>query len=142
VANMTEIVGTYSEVAAELALMANGFIVSRPRTREKVDLYALDPVNNLNYRVQVKTIRKRADRNDELVVYATNGKGDTYAQTDVDYFIGVLVEQGESPRVFMFENRGCKEYWASEARAVKRWQELPLALNRELYEVNETEVSA
>jgi hypothetical protein len=135
---MTEVVGTYSEVAAELALMANGFIVSRPRTREKVDLYALDPVNNLNYRVQVKTIRKRADRNDELVVYATNGKGESYAQTDVDYFIGVLVEQGESPRVFMFENRGIREYWASEARAVKRWHELPLALNRELYE---TEVS-
>jgi hypothetical protein len=79
------------------------------------------------------------DRNGDLVVYATKGNGNRYEQSDVDYFIGVLGEDGETPRVFMFENRNLKEYWASEARASERWVEMSLWLNRSLYEDNKLE---
>ena len=130
---VTEVTGVYSELVAEVALMANGYQVSRTRTAEPFDLKAIDPVNGIEYKYQVKTIRKRTDKNGELVVYATNGRGNTYKKSDVDFFIGVLTEEGEVPRVFMFENRGIKEYWASEARASNRWVELSLALNRNLY---------
>jgi hypothetical protein len=131
---VTEVTGVYSELVAEVALMANGYQVSRTRTAEPFDLKAIDPVNGIEYKYQVKTIRKRADKNGELVVYATNGRGNTYKKSDVDFFIGVLTEEGEVPRVFMFENRGIKEYWASEARASNRWVELSLTLNRKLYQ--------
>ncbi|MBA9027563.1 hypothetical protein [Peribacillus huizhouensis] len=138
-AHVTEVIGVYSELAAELALMANGYVVSRTRTAEAFDLKAVDPVNGEEYKFQVKTIRKRADRNGELVVYATNGRGNTYSKSDVDYFIGVLAEEGEVPRVFMFENREIREYWSSEARASKRWVELSIALNRDIYVTKDTE---
>lgn len=117
-----------------MALMANGYTVSRTRTAEPYDLIAIDPVNGESVKVQVKTIRKRMDRGGDLVVYATNGSGQIYAKSDVDYFIGVLAQEGEMPRVYMFENRSIKEYWASESRASKRWIELNIALNREIYE--------
>lgn len=138
-AHVTEVVGSYSELVAEMALMANGYVVSRTRTAEPFDFKAEDPLTGAELKVQVKTIRKRSDRGNELVVYATNGRGKTYAKSDVDYFIGVLAEEGEVPRVWMFENRGLREYWASEARASKRWVELSIALNRSLYETSEVE---
>ncbi|MGC4375765.1 hypothetical protein WD019_02320 [Fictibacillus sp. Mic-4] len=139
-AHITDVVGTYSELVAELALMANGFTVSRTRTAEPFDFKAEDPVNGCEYKIQVKTIRKRSDRNNEWVVYATNGSGKTYAKDDVDYFIGVLAPEGETPRVFMFENAGNREYWATEQRAVERWVELPIALNRSVYGENKEAV--
>lgn len=129
--------GVYSELVAELALLANGFTVSRTRTAEPFDFKATDPVNGREYKIQVKTIRKRMDRGGELVVYATNGRGQKYEQSDVDYFIGVLAEEGEVPRVYMFENRGLREYWSSETRASKRWVELPIGLDRSIYENKE-----
>lgn len=132
-ATYTETIGTYSEIVAELALLANGYTVSKTRTSEPFDMKAAEPLTGAELKVQVKTIRKRGDRNNELVVYATNGSGQKYDQSDVDVFIGVLAEDGEAPRVFMFENRGIREYWATEAKASKRWVELPLAFNRELY---------
>lgn len=136
-AHVTEVTGVYSELVAEMALMANGYVVSRTRTAEPFDLKATDPTNGVEYKFQVKTIRKRQDRNGDLVVYATNGRGNTYDKSDVDYFIGVLAEEGETPRVFMFENRGCREYWATETRASQRWVELSIGLNRSIYEKTE-----
>lgn len=138
-AHITEVIGVYSELVAEMALMANGYVVSRTRTAEPYDLKAVDPLSKAEIKCQVKTIRKRHDRKDEMVVYATNGRGKTYEKSDVDVFIGVLAEEGETPRVFMFENRGIREYWATEARASKRWVELSIALNRSVYENNEVE---
>ncbi|WP_244513519.1 hypothetical protein [Oceanobacillus limi] len=41
-----------------------------------------------------------------------------------------MAEDGETPRVFYFENEEKGEYWASEQSAVKRWVELPIALDR------------
>jgi hypothetical protein len=132
-AHISEVVGNYSEQTALLALIANGYRVSTPSMAEPYDLKAEDPLSGRELKVQVKTIRRRSDRGGELVVYATNGSGRTYAKSDVDVFIGVLVEEGEVPRAFMFENREIKEYWATEARAVERWVELSLALNRNVY---------
>lgn len=76
----------------------------------------------------------REDRGGDYVVYARKNNGEPYTQSDADYFVGVLGAEGAPPRVFLFENRGLTEYWAAEARAAKRWIELSLAFNRELYE--------
>jgi len=129
-AHVTNVIGTYSEIVAELALIANGFTVSKPSTAEPFDLKAEDPITHRELKIQVKTIRKRNDRNGDLVVHATKGNGNIYEKSEVDYFIGVLTEKGEPPRVFMFDNRNLREYWASEERASERWKELPLWLNR------------
>lgn len=133
-AHITEVVGKYSQVIAKAALMANGWEVAETETDETYDFVARDPVDREWYTFQCKTIRKRSDRNNELVVYAKNGRGIPYAKTDADYIIGVLGEEGEIPRVWYFENVGCGEYWASDAGASKRWVELPLWLNRGIYE--------
>lgn len=133
---MTEVVGVYSELVAEMALLANGYAVSRPTCAEVYDLKAEDPLTGEELKMQVKTIHIRADRGNEWVVYAKKSSGEPYRKSDADYFIGVLVSDGETPRVYMFENREIGEYWASEARASKRWVELSLALNRSVYEEN------
>jgi hypothetical protein len=134
-AHITETIGKYSELIARAALMANGWeAVSKSETDESFDISARDPLTKEWKTFQVKTIRKRSDRNNELVIYARNGRGDAYEQSDADYIIGVLGEDGEVPRVWFFENRGLGEYWASETRASKRWVELSLALNRKMNE--------
>jgi len=133
----TERVGKYSELIARAALIANGWgAVSTSETEEPFDVSAKDPLTNEWKTFQVKTIRKRSDKKDELVVVARNGRGKPYDQSDADYFIGVLGEDGELPRVWMFENRGLQEYWASEARASQRWVELTICLDRSVFETN------
>jgi hypothetical protein len=134
-AHITEVVGKYSQIIAKAALIANGWEVAETETDESYDFVARDPVSREWYTFQCKTVRKRTDRNNELVVYAKNGRGEPYSKSDADYIIGVLGTDGELPRVWYFENRGIGEYWASEARASKRWVELPLWLNRDIYEV-------
>lgn len=136
-AHSSEIIGKYSQVIAKAALMAGGFEVAETETDEPYDFVAKDPVNGVWATFQCKTIRIRHDRGGELVVYATNGRGDRYAKDDVDYIIGVLAENGEVPRVFYFENRGLREYWASEQSASKRWIELPIAIDRTIFESEE-----
>ncbi|MED3649987.1 hypothetical protein [Heyndrickxia sporothermodurans] len=139
-AHTTESVGKYSELIARAALLANGWgAVSKSETEESFDISARDPLNGDWKTFQVKTIRKRDDRNGELVIYARNGRGDAYEQSDADYIIGVLGENGEIPRVWMFENRGLTEYWASEARASKRWVELSIFLDRSVFDKTEAE---
>jgi len=139
-AHTTENVGKYSELIARAALLANGWgAVSKSETEESFDISARDPLNGEWKTFQVKTIRKREDRRGELVVYARNGRGNAYEQSDTDYIIGVLGVDGEIPRVWMFENRGISEYWASEARASKRWVELSICLDRSVFENNEAE---
>ncbi|WP_010495007.1 hypothetical protein [Paenibacillus elgii] len=133
-AHVTEVTGKYSEIAARLALIANGWVVAEPETGEAFDLVARDPLDGEWKTFQVKTIRERQDRRNELVVYARKGDGTTYDRADADYIVGVWVVEGEMPRVYMFENRLLTEYWASKARASERWIELSLALNRSIYE--------
>jgi hypothetical protein len=137
-AHISEVVGKYSELAARLALLANGWTVHQSETDEAYDVLAQDPVSGDYARIQVKTIRQRMDRlrkngEADLVVYAKKGNGTTYDLADADYIIGVWAVAGEVPRVYMFENRLCGEYWCSEAKASERWVELSLALNREIY---------
>ncbi|WP_258523426.1 hypothetical protein [Rossellomorea marisflavi] len=75
-----------------------------------------DPLTGDKFTVQVKTIRRRVDRGNELVVYATNGKGEAYQPHDCDLIVGV-----EGDTIYMFECTGKREYWASDATAAKRW---------------------
>lgn len=135
-AHISEVVGKYSELAARLALLANGWTVHQSETDEAYDILAQDPVSGYYARIQVKTIRQRMDRGGDLVVYAKKGNGTIYDLADADYIIGVWVIEGEVPRVYMFENRCLTEYWCGEARAAERWVELPLALNRDIYTVS------
>lgn len=132
IAHVTEITGKYSELAARLALLANGWTVHKAETDEAYDILARDPINGEYAKIQVKTVRQRMDRGGDLVVYARKGNGTTYDLSDADYVIGVWAVDGEMPRVFMFENRMLGEYWAREATASERWVELSLALNRGL----------
>lgn len=99
--------------------MANGWQVASPIVAEVYDLVAKDPVNNRWYTIQVKTIRKRDDRNGELVLYAKKGNGQPYTTDDCDYLIGIIGDTA-----YMMECRGISEYWASEVSASKRWIEL------------------
>ncbi|NGM81246.1 hypothetical protein G5B47_02335 [Paenibacillus sp. 7124] len=132
-AHLSEVVGKYSELAARLALLANGWTVHQSETDEAYDILARDPVSGDYAKIQVKTVRQRMDRGGDLVVYARKGNGTTYDLADADYIVGVWAVEGEVPRVFMFENRLLGEYWCAEARASERWIELPLALNRDIY---------
>jgi hypothetical protein len=131
-AHVTEITGKYSELVARLALLANGWTVHQAETDEAYDTLARDPLTGDYAKIQVKTVRQRMDRGGDLVVYARKNNGTTYDLSDADYIVGVWAVDGEMPRVFMFENRLCGEYWCAEARASERWVELSLALNRGL----------
>lgn len=134
-AHITEITGRYSELIAKAALLAAGWTVHDSVTDEPYDILATDPVNGQHVKIQVKTIRQRKDRTRadgtaDLVVYAKKGNGAPYDRSDADAIVGVWAENGTVPRVYMFENRGIGEYWASTATAAERWVELPLALDR------------
>lgn len=137
-AHASEIVGKYSELVAQVALLVNGWRVHESRTAEAYDILATDPLTGEFTKIQVKTIRQREDRNGDLVVYAKKGNGTAYDRADADYIVGVWAVEGEAPRVYMFENRLLGEYWASEARASERWVELPIALDRSRFAAKES----
>jgi hypothetical protein len=115
-AHETQVKGTVSELTAARALLNTGWEVSFPFAAEVYDLVAKDPINGEFKTIQVKTIRRREDRNNELVVYTTNGKGEPYSVEDCDYIAAV-----ENETVYLFENTELKEYWASDQTAAKRW---------------------
>jgi hypothetical protein len=133
-AHISEVIGRYSELTARLALLANGWTIHTAETDEAYDILATEPLTGRHVKIQCKTIRQRLDRGGDLVVYAKKGNGTTYDRADADYIIGVWAADGVIPRVFMFENRMLTEYWASEARATERWIELPIVLDRSLFE--------
>ena len=111
--------------------MASGWEVAETDTDETYDFVVRDPLSREWFTAQCKTIRRRTDRNNELVVYATNGKGEAYSPDEVNFLVGVLCEDGETPRIFMFKNVGIKEYWRSEASAKRDWLEMSIALDRD-----------
>ena len=117
---------------AEAALMASGYIgVGKPTTNEYYDLSAIDPLSREYKTFQVKTLKRREDRDDNLVLFAKKGNGEPYGPDEqADYYIGVLIDDGVIPRVFVVENRGISEYWMRETKASERWIELPIALDR------------
>ena len=115
-AHQTQVRGTVSELTAARALLSNGWDVAFPVVDEVYDIIARDPFTREFKTIQVKTIRRRVDRGNEMVVYATKGNGTPYQPHDCDYIIGV-----EGDTVYMFENEGKKEYWAGDVSAAKRW---------------------
>lgn len=141
-AHTSERIGKYSELIAQVALLANGWTVHTSETDEPYDILATDPFNGQHVKIQVKTIRRRMDRGGDLVVYAKKGNGTTYDRADADYIVGVWAEDCEMPRVFMFENRMLGEYWASETRASERWVELSITLDRGLFSEEVAEEAA
>lgn len=109
--------GAISELTAASLMMSQlGYEVSKPLVDEVYDLLARDPANGEYYRVQVKTLRIRADRDNALVVIARKGNGQAYTTEEIDYIIGV-----DHARAFMFECTGISEYWSTEQTALKRW---------------------
>lgn len=126
-AHQTQVTGAISELTAAKALMEGlGYEVSRPLVAEVYDLLARDPANNEYYRVQVKTLRIRADRDNALVVFARKGNGQPYSPDECDYILAV-----DGNRAFMFECTGQAEYWATETSASKRWIELTAVTKNE-----------
>ncbi len=119
-AHETQVIGAISELtAAKLLMEGLGYEVAKPLVPEVYDLLARDPSNGNSYRIQVKTLRIRADRDNALVVIAKKGNGKPYTPEEVDYIIGV-----DKDRAFMFECTGLSEYWSTEQTAKKRWIEL------------------
>ncbi|WP_409998329.1 group I intron-associated PD-(D/E)XK endonuclease, partial [Escherichia coli] len=72
IAHENQVTGKLSEMTAARALLANGWEVSEPIVAEPYDLVAKDPVTGQFVTIQVKTIRRRSDRRNEMVIYATN----------------------------------------------------------------------
>jgi len=131
-AHISETTGKYSQIIAKAGLIASGWEVAETETDESYDFVIRDPLSRAWLTAQCKTVRKRSDREGQLVVYAKNGKGDAYSPDDIDFIVGVLCENGETPRVFMFRNTGLKEYWRTEAGASRDWIEMSIALDRDL----------
>jgi hypothetical protein len=119
-AHSTQITGAVSELtAAKLLMETMGYEVAKPLVDEVYDLLARDPANGNSYRIQVKTLRVRTDRDNALVIYAKKGNGKPYTPEEVDLIIGV-----QDNRAFMFECTGLSEYWSTETTAKQRWIEL------------------
>lgn len=135
-AYITETVGVYSELIAEAALMAAGYVgVARPTTREYYDLIATDRFTGKDVKFQVKTLKRRDKDGDWFVIYAKNGAGKAYGVDQAsDYYIGVLVDDGETPRVFLAENDKPtrKELWCKTDETNEKWTEIPIAFDRRL----------
>lgn len=138
-AHISETTGKYSQVIAKAALIASGWEVAETETDEAYDFILRDPLSGTFKTAQVKTIRRRKDRDNQLVIYSTNGKGEPYSPADIDYIVGILAENGEVPRIFMVENYGVKEIWRSEEGASRDWVEMSIALDRD-YLLDETRI--
>lgn len=100
------------------ALLSNGYEVAEPIMPSPADLWVRDVDGNF-FTAQVKSARKRDDRNGEIVAYTSNGKGDAYSKDDVDLFIAIL--DGEA---YMFPNRQIKENWVTKNTIESRWTKL------------------
>jgi hypothetical protein len=119
-AHESMVTGAISELtAAKLLMESLGYEVAKPLCPEVYDFLARDPADGKAYRIQVKTLRIRTDRDNALVVYAKKGNGKPYTKEDCDYIVGV-----NGNRAFMFECEGLGEYWSTEQTAKKRWIEL------------------
>jgi len=133
-AHLSEVVGIYSQLIAKAALLANGWIVGEPETAEPFDFWARDPITGQTRTFQCKTIFRRPDRNNDYVMRSKNGRGNPYSKSDVDFIIGVTGDEMEPLRVFYAENEERTEMWAAASKIDKKWTELPIRLNRDIFE--------
>lgn len=119
----TAVKGHNSEAIVEITLLAMGWEVSRPIVDEKYDLLVRMPGAGPNefLRLQVKTIRRRADRKNEMVIYSTYGQGNPYTYEHCDYIVGV-----NETTFYMIPCDGRQEYWASDEKAEREWEKFQL----------------
>lgn len=115
-AHSTMIKGGISEMTATIALMSSGWEVAFPSVDEAYDLVAKNPQTSAWETLQVKSIRRRSDRNNDLVIYATNGKGEPYTPDSCDWIVGV-----EDSTVYLVPCSGLREYWSVDGR---KWTKL------------------
>ena len=116
--------GRHSELLAQTALLANGWTVMESVAPEVFDLgITRSGMGSAFYRVQIKTARRRDDRNGEVVIYAKKNNGKPYTKEEADYFIGIL--DGE---VYMFENRELSEYWCPAHALGDKWTKLEIGI--------------
>lgn len=120
-ASTSAIRGGVSELTVQSALMSRGWDVSKPLLDEKYDLVAHEPGTPPNQlvRIQIKTIRPRTDRMDDLVIYATDGKGRPYTTDHCDYLAGV-----HGADVYLIPCIGQREYWSIPRLASVKWRKI------------------
>lgn len=120
--------GAHSELLAQTALIANGYTVALPVTAEASDIWATAPGDSDTLiKIQVKTARRRLDREGQVVVYAKKNNGTTYSLSDCGFLIGILDNE-----VYMFPNREIGEYWTTEDKLAEKWTHLPINFSREV----------
>lgn len=118
--------GAHSELLAQTALIANGYTIAKPVTPEPADLWVTAPGDDATLiKIQVKTARRRLDREGQVVVYAKKNNGTTYTLSDCGFLIGILDNE-----VYMFPNREIGEYWTTEDKLMEKWTHLPINFNR------------
>jgi len=115
--------GYHSELLAQAALLSAGWDVSVPSTPKPYDMVAERPATGERMYVQVKTARRRSDRNGEIVVYAKKNSGKIYTLDDCTHFITVL-----DTDVYLFENREISEYWSAADAVDSKWERLSIAM--------------
>lgn len=123
-ANFASSKGMASELIAQSLLIAKGYSVFVPLVDEAYDLVAHENDTGESYKIQVKTLRIRDDRENALVVKATTSKSEYYPKDAVDYILAINIDEGLG---YLIENNEQKEYWAKDfATASKKWTELRL----------------
>lgn len=123
-AHQSTITGRVSELTVERELLRRGWQVSTPSLDEKYDILVREPGAPVHEykRIQVKTIRRRDDRKNQMVVYATDGKGRPYTYEDCDFLIGV-----EGLDFYIIPCLGLTEYWAEDATYERKgWRKFSL----------------
>jgi len=118
-AHETTITGGLSEMAATMALIANGWEIAKPVIPEVYDLIGKHSETGECRTFQVKTINRRFDRKGEYVISGKKSNGKNYTTKDCDFIVGV---HGEA--VYLTPCKGYAEYWASESTIDKRWENL------------------
>lgn len=115
-AHETQVTGGLSEITAMRALVAKGWEISKPFIPEVYDLVGKHPTSGAWHTFQVKTIRRREDRNGEYVISGKKRNGNNYSKLECDYLVGVYGDD-----VYLTPCKGYAEYWASESTISKRW---------------------
>lgn len=123
-AHQTTITGRVSELTVERGLLDRGWQVSTPSLPEKYDIVVHEPGTPPHEfkRVQVKTIKRRYDRKNEMIVYATDGRGNPYTLEECDFLAGV-----EGSDFYLIPCRGITEYWSKDDEwEQKGWRKFSL----------------
>ncbi|RPF54773.1 group I intron-associated PD-(D/E)XK endonuclease [Abyssicoccus albus] len=119
--------GTTSELIAQELLTSKGFSVHTPISDESYDLIAHENGTRVSFRVQVKTLQVRTDRENALVVKAVKSNGRPYTVDEVDYILAVDLDNTTG---YLVENTGQKEYWSKDYETAERkWSKLSFGTN-------------